>query len=236
MGREARVIRRSEAAGLRVPHVLVDSDDPDLWGSAGMVMGRIDGETLGRRILRDAEYADARGVLAEQCAEFLAGLHAIDPDEVGDLPGDDVLASFRERFDLLGEPSPVFEVAMRWLADDRPPSRRRAIVHGDFRLGNLIVGPDGLRAVLDWEVVHAGDPIEDLGWLCVRTWRFGGELPVGGFGTREQLTSAYQKAGGDPVDPEVLHWWEVLGTLRWGLGTIGQAQVHLTGAVRSVRC
>ncbi len=88
--------------------------------------------------------------------------------------------------------------------------------------------------MLDWELAHLGDPLEDLGWLCVRAWRFGGDGPVGGFGTREDLYAAYEAAGGQPVDPEVARWWEVLGTLKWGVMCIVQAATHLTGQSRSV--
>jgi hypothetical protein len=107
-------------------------------------------------------------------------------------------------------------------------------VHGDFRNGNLIVGPDGVRAVLDWELAHLGDPLEDLGWLCVKAWRFGSPLPVGGFGPVEDLVAGYERAGGRRVDLSALRWWEVLGTLRWGVICIVQTVTHLSGAVRSV--
>jgi aminoglycoside phosphotransferase (APT) family kinase protein len=107
-------------------------------------------------------------------------------------------------------------------------------VHGDFRNGNLIVGEDGISGVLDWEIVHVGDPAEDLGWLCVKAWRFGAKLPVGGFGPYEQMLEGYAAGGGRPIDLGTVRWWETLGTLRWGLGCIGQARRHLDGSVRSV--
>ena len=92
----------------------------------------------------------------------------------------------------------MFELALQWLKRHRPPEPARlSLVHGDFRNGNLMVDDDGLRAVLDWEMAHLGDPMEDLGWICVNSWRFGRhELPVGGFGTREQLFAGYVEAGG----------------------------------------
>ena len=108
------------------------------------------------------------------------------------------------------------------------------MVHGDFRLGNLFGGPEGLRAVLDWELVHLGDPLEDLGWLCVRAWRFGAEPRVGGFGTVDDLVAAYEAESGRQVDRDALDWWEVLGTLKWGIICAMQAATHLTGMVRSV--
>jgi aminoglycoside phosphotransferase (APT) family kinase protein len=106
-------------------------------------------------------------------------------------------------------------------------------VHGDFRLGNMIVGPNGLRAVIDWELAHLGDPMEDLGWLCVKAWRFGGAAPVAGLGRYEELFEAYEASGGGRVDPSVVHWWEVLGTWKWAIMCIMQANVHLSGAARS---
>jgi len=125
-------------------------------------------------------------------------------------------------------------LAFRWLGDNRPSRSAQGVVHGDFRNGNLIVGPDGIRAVLDWELSHLGDPLEDLGWLCVKAWRFGSPLPVGGFGSVDQLVGAYEGASGTTVDRTALHWWEVLGTLRWGVICIVQTVTHLSGTLRSV--
>ena len=234
MGTEARCLRASAQAGLAVPQVLLDSDSPDLFGSAGIVMERIEGETLARRILRDEKFQDARSALAADCGTFLAGLHAIDPQVVAPLQSADPLTQIRLTLDALDMPSPTFEFAIRWLESNRPQTLSTAIVHGDFRLGNFIVGEEGLRAVLDWELVHLGDPREDLGWLCVKAWRFGAAEPVGGFGTREDLLAAYQAAGGAPVSLAELHWWEVFGTLRWGAICMTQTHAHLSGLLRSV--
>jgi aminoglycoside phosphotransferase (APT) family kinase protein len=107
------------------------------------------------------------------------------------------------------------------------------VVHGDFRLGNVMVGDEGLRAVLDWELSHVGDPMEDLGWLCVRAWRFGSEHPVAGIGDYDTLLDEYQKASGLPADRDALRWWEVLGTLKWGIMCMLQASAHLLGFSRS---
>jgi aminoglycoside phosphotransferase (APT) family kinase protein len=197
-------------------------------------MERLEGETIPRRILRDDAYADARPRLAAQCGALLAALHRVPPDVVPDLEQTDQVAQYREVLDLSGEAHPAFELAFRWLEANRPALGDPAIVHGDFRNGNLIIGADGVRAVLDWELVHVGDPMEDLGWLCVKAWRFGSPLPVGGFGTYDQLIEAYEAAGGRAVDREVLRWWEVLGTLKWGIMCIMQAMSHTSGAVRSV--
>jgi aminoglycoside phosphotransferase (APT) family kinase protein len=233
MAMEADAMRAAGRAGLPVPEVLVD-DDGDTLGTAGLVMSLVAGETIPRRILRDDHFAAARPVLAEHCGRFLAGLHAIDPAQVPGLEDADPLALYRQSYEELDGASPTFERAFRWLDTTRPPSDGRVVVHGDFRLGNILVGPDGLGAVLDWELAHLGDPVEDLSWLCVKAWRFRSPLPVGGFGTVESLLSAYEAAGGTPVDRAHLHWWLVLNTLKWGVMCLGQAAAHLTGATRSV--
>src|SRR5262245_36731190 len=130
----------------------------------------------------------------------------------------------------LGQPHPVFEVALRWLSSRAPSSRQPALVHGDYRMGNVIVGPEGLRAVLDWELAHAGDPMEDLGWLCVRAWRFGvDDRPVAGLCERERLCAAYERASGERVDRAAVRWWEVFGNFKWGVICIMQAQTFLNG-------
>jgi aminoglycoside phosphotransferase (APT) family kinase protein len=232
MTREARVIEAARAAGLAVPEVLLSTDEPDLWGTAGLVMRRVAGETIARRILRDAACRQARQVLVRQAGEFAAGLHALGVP--GYLPAPDPLGSLRAQLVAVEQPSPVFEMALRSLEAGLPPAREPVIVHGDLRLGNLIVGPDSLLAVIDWELVHAGNPAEDLGWFCVKAWRFGAGAPAAGLGSREELLAAYRAAGGADITLDELRWWEIFGTLRWGIICMEQAQAHLSGAHRSV--
>jgi aminoglycoside phosphotransferase (APT) family kinase protein len=228
MALEADAMRACVRAGLLAPRVLVD-DDGSTLGTAGLVMERVPGETIARRILRDDEFAKARTVLAGQLGRFFAGLHSIDPAEVPGLQVNDPLVSYREAYGRVDDVSPTFDAAFRWLEANRPEPTGDVIVHGDLRLGNVIVDPDGLAAVIDWELVHRGDPLEDLAWVCVKAWRFGSALPVAGVGTFDELFEAY----GD-VDREAFHWWLVLCTLKWGVGCMGQAAAHLSGAVRSV--
>jgi aminoglycoside phosphotransferase (APT) family kinase protein len=231
---EAALLQAAGRTGVPVPTVVTSGDDRAGLGSAFIVMDFVEGETIPRRILRQPEYAAARGVLAEQCGRTLAALHRIPAGDVPGLAGGDPLEGLRAVLDRLGQPHPAFELAFRQLGSTRPPRAGEVVVHGDFRNGNLIVGQDGLRAVLDWELAHVGDPFEDLGWLCVKAWRFGHDLPVGGFGTIDQLLGAYVDAGGPPVDRDTLAWWTALGTLRWGIICIVQALTHTSGAVRSV--
>ena len=230
MRREASCLRAAAKAGVPVPELVDASEDAGVLGAPFLVMVHVDGETIPRKILRDEEYAAVRPALARQCGEILAKLHGIDPTDVDDLQDTDQVAQYRATLDNLDEPHPTFELAFRWLEENRPASSRRAVVHGDFRNGNLIVGPDGIRAVLDWELAHAGDPMEDLAWLCVKSWRFGVDLPVGGFGTYDELAAGY----GDRLDRDALRWWEVLGTLKWGIMCIMQTFAHTSGMRRSV--
>jgi len=238
MGREAQLLAAAAAADVPVVSVVAtDLGAPrsnDELGAPFIVMERVDGETIPRRILRDDDLDSARPLLVGQAASALAALHRIDPSVVDGLDDTDQIEQFAGLLDVLGEPHPAFELALRWLDQHRCTPRRRSIVHGDFRLGNLIVGPEGLRAVLDWELVHLGDPVEDLGWFCVRAWRFGSSLVAGGLGTAEELLGAYVAAGGEPVSLAELRWWEALGTLKWGVMCVIQASAHLSGASRSV--
>ncbi len=233
MGREARAIAAARAAGLAVPEVLLASNEPGLLGEAGLVMARIPGETIARRILREDRYAPAREVLVGQLASFAAGLHALEPPP--DLPAaPDPLADLDAKLAEFDYDGGVFQLAIEALGEDRPPPREPVTVHGDLRLGNLIVDEHGLAAVIDWELVHAGDPAEDLGWLCVKAWRFGAPWPAAGLATREELLADYRDAGGADISAAELRWWEILGTLRWGVICLNQAWAHLSGLYRSV--
>jgi aminoglycoside phosphotransferase (APT) family kinase protein len=231
---EAALLQAAARSGVPVPPI-VSAGGPDAGLETGfVVMDFVEGETIPRRILREPLYARARPLLAEQCGRILAAVHRIPQTEVPGLSGGDQLEGLRTMLDHLGHPHPAFELGLRWLGKTRPARTGETVVHGDFRNGNLIIGPEGVRSVLDWELAHLGDPLEDLGWLCVKAWRFGHPLPVGGFGSVEQLIGAYEEAGGNRVDPDALRWWTVLGTLRWGIICIVQAATHLSGAVRSV--
>jgi aminoglycoside phosphotransferase (APT) family kinase protein len=233
MGLEATAIGAADAAGLLVPEV-VAVDDGARLGTAGLVMARVEGETMARRILREPGFAGARAALTAQLAGFMAGLHRIGPASVPGLPEPDPLDYLTEMYDEVDDVSPTFDTALRWLARNRPVSRQRVIVHGDLRLGNVIVGPEGLRAVIDWELAHVGDPVEDLAWACVKAWRFGAAPEAAGVGTVDELLSAYEAAGGPPIDRATFDWWLVEKTLQWGIMCMKQAAAHLGGGSRSV--
>ena len=237
---EYQLLQSAGAAGVPVPTVRFLLEPEDDIGD-GFVMDRIEGETIPRRLLRDDEYAGAREVIVGQLGTIAAQIHAVDVatlPEMATLGPLEQIEQYRDLLDLMGEPHPAFELGLRWLEDRAGVTGARSeprLVHGDYRNGNFIVGPEGIRSVLDWELSHLGDPVEDLGWLCVRSWRFGVlDKPAGGFGSAEALLEAYAAAGGGDVSLEQLRYWETFGTLKWGVICEMQCHSHLQGLVRSV--
>lgn len=241
---EYHLIKAAWDAGVTVPEPLWDGDDR--FGVKFFTMRRLAGETLGARMIRGDQYAGAREAMPGQLAQSLARIHHVRKGahpELASLPGplpgasaaqaelDNYEAAFRM---TTPNPHPVFELALRWLRMHLPQAAEETLVHGDYRLGNFIFGEEGLRGVIDWELAHWGDPMEDLGWLAVRSWRFGGKLPMGGFGDREAFYRDYEAAGGVPVDRERVRFWELYGNFRWGVITITQAANYLAGRSKSV--
>jgi aminoglycoside phosphotransferase (APT) family kinase protein len=218
---EAALISAAGARGVPVPAVRLVLRPADGLGH-GFIMAFVEGETLGGRIVKSPALAAARASLAHECGTILARIHAIDPAPFPMLAAAspaELVTQWRHSYRNGGTRRPVFDLALNWLDKTSPkPAPLPCVVHGDFRNGNLMIGPDGVRAVLDWELAHLGDPLEDLGWLCVNSWRFGQiDKPVGGFGPREDLWAGYEAACGRRVDRAASHWWEVFGTMRWGV-------------------
>lgn len=239
---EAAVLRFAEKAGVPAPHVHEVCNDPAYVGGPFFLTTRVEGESIPRRVLRTVEASPGLGAtLAHQCGAAMARLHAAPIDDALELlgPGAETpthysMALSRLAMSELLQPSPALRLTLHWLETHEPAVSPECVVHSDFRNGNIIVGPDGLRAALDWETCRRGDPMEDPAWMCVRMWRFRNDLlEVGGFGQREDLRAGYEEAGGT-WDEERFHWWKVLGTLSWGLGLANQAREHLDGTLRSV--
>jgi aminoglycoside phosphotransferase (APT) family kinase protein len=239
---EYEVIEAAADAGVPVPRPLRFEPAGGAFESAGFLMEFVEGESVPPRLLRRDEYAEARRRLPGQLAGALARIHAIDPAGLDRLPrseGEDATLAaceFWEReLDRIGEPLPAVEIGLRWLRANVLPPAPETLVHGDFRLGNFLAGPDGLHAVLDWELCHCGDSAEDLGWLCVRAWRFGADgNHAAGLASLDEFLDAYERAGGSRPDAERLSWWETLGNVKWAVICAGQAHDHLIGRRRSV--
>ncbi len=229
---EAAAMSAARTAGVPVAEIY-DYREGAL-GQGYLLMERLDGETIPRRLLRDEAYAAVRPGLARRLGEVLARIHQVSPASVRGLPRVDALDQVTGLYQAFAEPRPALEIGLCWLAGHRPAPAADTLVHGDFRTGNLMVGQDGLHGVLDWELAHRGDPGQDLGWLCTKAWRFGSASPVGGFGTRADLMAGYAAAGGTPPDEETQRWWELYGTVRWALLCRRQAERYLAGDEPSI--
>ena len=241
IGEEFGLIERAADAGVPVPAPLALEPDGARFGTPGMLMSFVAGTSVAPRILRKPEFERARARLTAQLGEALARIHAISTSGLdGLLPasaGDPALAQIEEwerQLDEIGEPLPAVELGLRWLRAKAPEPAEPCLVHGDFRLGNFIVDEDGLEAVIDWELAHLGDPAEDIGWLCIRSWRFGNDdLPVAGVGGLDEFIGAYEAAGGEPVERDRVRYWEAFGNVKWAIICARQAHDHLSGVRRS---
>lgn len=217
---EARVLAAVHGCNVPVPEVRYVLAAQDGLGE-GFLMQRIAGATLPGKILRDPALASVRPQLAGQLGSIAAAIHAVDVSRLSELPLLDAqrqLEHLHSQYQGQETARPVFALAFRWLREHLPPAVTPVLVHGDYRHGNLIIGAQGVHAVLDWELAHIGDPAEDLTWMCIPPWRFGElDQPVGGFGLREDLLAAYERASGRAIDKARIEWWDVLGSLRWGI-------------------
>jgi aminoglycoside phosphotransferase (APT) family kinase protein len=242
---EFRLLAAAHRAGVQVPRPRWFCPDPAVLGSPFFLLDRLEGEAVGRRIVREATLAEARRRLPRQMGEQLARIHRLDPgrehldflpaSDPGCSPAQTAVQRAVRQLQRFGEPHPVLELSIRWLQANAPACASPVVVHGDFRVGNLMVGPEGLRGVFDWEFAHLGDPAEDLAWPCVRSWRFGQDaLRLGGIGPVDEFFQAYEQAGGLAVDRQAVHYWEILGNLRWAVGCIAQANRHLSGHAPSI--
>ena len=233
---EAEVIRLARRHGVSAPEIVAELDPQDGLGT-GYVMRAIAGETLPRRILGQPAYAEAD--LVQGCARELARIHAVPTAEVAARlegePPDRMVADLRELHDASGAAIPTFAMALDWLASNTPGDVEPRLLHGDFRMGNLMITPDGIAGVLDWELTHLGDPAQDIGFLCAPSWRFGyWEHEVGGFGDLQDFLSAYREAGGEDISPERVRFWEVYSSLWWGLVCVQMVELWRSGTVRTL--
>ena len=242
---EFELLRRAEATGVPVPRVHWACSEPAALDTPFFLMARLTGETIPRRLLRDDVYARAREAMVGELGRILARIHDVDYErpnlrgldrpKPGRPPAADQLAvSIAGVRELAPDPHPILELAARWLEARLPDRQRQTLVHGDYRVGNVLFDEQGVKAILDWELAHVGDPVEDLGWLCTKAWRYGSDLPAGGIGTREALLEAYEKGGGGDVSLDHLLFWEALGSFKVALVFIRQAHVHLSGAMPSL--
>jgi aminoglycoside phosphotransferase (APT) family kinase protein len=233
---EFAVIELAYRAGVPAPqpHAYL----ADLAGRPAFVMGCLDGETIGRRIVREPGLADARRALPAQMGRALAAIHTVPVDSAAFLPGptaDEGAAAYGLRMleqELAGvaEPYPAIELGLAWLRRHMPRELPPVLCHGDYRVGNVVVNGAGLVGVLDWEFAHRGHPGEDLTFGAIRAWRFGeAGKRYGGVGDVAEFLAAYNAARGTAFTERELYWFEVASNLKWAIATVTQARRHLSG-------
>ncbi|MGD0715375.1 MAG: phosphotransferase family protein [Gaiellaceae bacterium] len=232
LAHEFEVLRAAFETGVKVPRPY--GYVADLAGREAFVMERLEGETIGRRIVQKPELEAARGLLPAQLAEELAKVHAIPAERLPFLTAA-AIERMVEELDEVDEPHPAIELGLWWLRENRPPARQPVVCHGDFRIGNVVVDEHGLVGLLDWEFAHLDDPVRDLSFGLVRAWRFGMDSRrLGGIGDVEPYLERYNELTGLEVRPEELDYWELAGNVAWAIGCLTQAQRHLSGLDRSV--
>ena len=240
---EFELLAVAHAAGVLAPRPRWLDANGTALGRPFLLMDRVAGESIGPRVVRRPELAAARAQLPAQMATQLARIHAIDPalldflpqPPAGRSPALHAVDQTHRAIGAIDLHNPALEFGLRWLQQRAPACPQPALIHGDFRIGNLLIGPAGLNAVIDWEFAHVGDPHEDLAWPCVRDWRFGNDaLRVGGVGELAPYLATYEAESGRTIDRAALRWWEIMGNLRWAATCHVQAHRHLSGADLSV--
>ncbi len=231
MADEARVIRLARGGGVPAPEVVLELVPEDELG-IGFVMGCLDGTADPETVLASPP------ALAEQIANAMARIHALDPAHARPLPVLDAatgVAKLTAQFENSGGDRPIIALGLAWLRAHLPPPSRLCVVHGDLRIGNVLVDQGHLTGVLDWELAHVGDGHEDLAYGCMTVWRFG-RLDKQGLGltTVADLARAYQAAGGEAFDPARFRFWLVYRTVWWALGCLEMGKAWRSGADRSL--
>jgi aminoglycoside phosphotransferase (APT) family kinase protein len=230
---EAALIRLARAHGVSAPEIVGELVEADRLGS-GYLMRRVEAAVDPRAILGDPPPS-----LLDDIARELARIHAIPLGEVPQgIPASDpgtMVETLATRFESYGGDRPVMALALKWLRDHLPSPNLPVLLHGDFRIGNLMVDADGLAAVLDWELAHIGDRHQDLAFGCINSWRFGQiDRPAFGIGTFEELFTAYERESAVAVDPARFRFWLVYSTLWWGICCLEMADIWRSGRDRSL--
>jgi aminoglycoside phosphotransferase (APT) family kinase protein len=244
---EFQVMDAAGRAGIPVPRVLWLEKDGQHLERPFFVMERIDGcETSPQALLTDPAYIRVHDRIARRFVEVLAAIHALDWQALGlqevlgppPSPEECALREIQKWEQVLERealgPELVLRAALRWLRRHLPPPAQRIVlVHSDYRVGNFLFDAEGeIRGVLDWELAHLGDPMEDVAWACLRPWRWAGDERIGGIMAREEFYRLYQELTGLRIDPEAVRFWEVLGNVKLAVITITGARAIVQGRSR----
>ena len=240
---EFAVQKAAFAGGVTVPEPLFASEDPAIFGKPFFIMRRADGIAVPDRITGDPSFEKALPSIAERLGRELARIHTIRPPrqdlafptpyaEIGPIKQ---IAGFRAYLDGHPIPRPVLEWGMRWLETHLPPPAEPVLCHRDFRTGNYLLDGGLLTAILDWEFAGWGDPHEDIGWFCCKSWRFARlDREAGGIADRAPFYRGYESQSGRSIDPDRVRFWEVLASVRWAVIALQQTDRHMIGGERDL--
>ncbi|MDE0812178.1 MAG: phosphotransferase family protein [Alphaproteobacteria bacterium] len=240
---EFTLLKVAHGAGMTVPEPLFLDSEGTVIGKPFFVMRRAGGTANPRELTRDRRLDPRRTDLAEQVGREIAKLHRIEPPhpdlpflaEAPTSPATNRVESFLEQLDGLPDPLPILEWGSRWLDRNAPETERVTLCHGDYRTGNIMVEDANITGVLDWEFASWSDPMEDIGWLCARCWRFGADArEAGGLGDRLDLYRGYEAETGSMVDWSTVAYWEIMATARWAIIAHHQGLRHISGAQSSM--
>lgn len=240
---EFALLKAAFDAGVTVPEPLWLCDDVSVIGRPFFVMRRIMGTAASHLMVKDGRYGGDRKVLTQRLGAELARIHSVCPPQLAldflpwyeEAPALRWVRQYRDYLDAHATPHPALEWGLCWLERHAPPRGDITLTHGDFRTGNYMADEHGLTGVLDWEFAGWGDPMQDLGWLCAKCWRFGRyELEVGGIGQREDLYQGYEAVARKSIDRDVVRYWEVMATMKWAIITLQQAERHVSGKEESL--
>ncbi|HZN27240.1 MAG TPA: phosphotransferase family protein [Burkholderiales bacterium] len=237
---EFQVLKAVQHGAVLAPEPLWLCENRAVVGSSFFLMKRLPGVATGHKVARDLTLVPDRRHLARELAANLARIHAIQvsPRELPFLNtrlARDNIAHYRRYLDLLGEGHPVLEWGLRWCELNAPPREETTFIHRDYRTGNYLVDNGKLAGVLDWEFVGFGNPMEDIGWLFAKCWRFGQYgYPVGGVAYAEDFLPEYELRSGRAVKPAELHYWQVMAHVRWAIIALQQRERHRSGAESSL--
>ena len=234
---EAKIQKIVKEYGAPVPEIIMEFSEGAEIGE-GYVMQSVGGETIPRKILRDDSYKNIRNKLPYEIGKSLAQIHKTRLEKLQDLEEITFSESLEKLFiiyESFDQPQPVFDLAFKWLENQKILDYEEVLVHGDYRFGNFIISEKKLESIIDWELAHIGNPMEDLGWLCVRSWRFGNvNKRAAGLGDVDDLIAGYESNSKIKIDKSQLDMWQLYGSLKWGIICMVQTFAHLSGAVKSL--
>lgn len=237
---EFRVLAAMHEARVLAPQPLWLCEDASVAGAPFFVMERLPGVAAGHKVARDPHLVPDRARIARELAANLARIHSIQlPHDALDFlptmlaPGN--IAHYRAYLDTLEESHPVLEWGLRWCERRAPPREETTFIHRDYRTGNYLVHEGSLAGVLDWEFAAWGNPLEDVGWLFAKCWRFGQhQHVVGGVAEPADFLREYAARSGRVVDAAALDYWQVMAHIRWAVIALQQRERHRSGTERSL--